>query len=63
MRLDKPTVADVIKLLQTMQQDAPFRISTSDTYWGEDIIHIEKDRNGGVWFWGEMREVKGNLDR
>jgi hypothetical protein len=56
MRLDKPTVSDVIKLLQTMPQDAPFKINTSDTYWTEDIVHIKMDKNGKVWFCGEMRK-------
>jgi NAD(P)H-flavin reductase len=56
MKLEKPTVGEVVKLLQTLPQEAPFRINNSDTYWGQEIIHIKIDRNGRVWFCGEMRK-------
>jgi hypothetical protein len=56
MKLERPTVGDVVKLLQKFPQEAPFRINTADTYWGEEIIHIKIDRNGRVLFCGEMRK-------
>lgn len=55
--LRKPTVAEVMKLLATLPQDAPFRIQDADTYWEISIVHVEIDEAGTVWFSGKYHEM------
>jgi hypothetical protein len=50
------TTADrcqVVALLQTMPQDAPFRVDTAMMQGREDIVHIDQGVLGCVWMSGE----------
>lgn len=55
--LNKPIVADVIRLLETYPQDALFCMVDSDTYWTINIIHHEL-REGKVEFFGCYEEME-----
>jgi hypothetical protein len=52
MPLQKPTVAEVIAILQDMPPDAPLRVETAETPGREDMIHIDLDALGRVWVSG-----------
>lgn len=39
--LDKPTVRDMIKFLNSLDQSLPIRMNDADTGWNISIIHFE----------------------
>lgn len=65
--LDKPTVADLIRVLQSMPANASVAIEDADTGWTMRRIHIglneskygpqANDPPNRVWLWAEYFET------
>ncbi len=57
-KLVKPTVRDVIRYLQTLPIDTPFRIDDADTGWTISTIYFEENKDG-VFLSGKYEEMEG----
>lgn len=56
--LDRPTVAEMMALLQTMPPDMPFRIEDPDTNWTIHQVIAYADK-GRFWLTGEYCGMDG----
>lgn len=56
MKIENPTVAELICLLQTLPQDKPLRIEDADTNWTISIIHVSEDAEA-IWLYGDYSEM------
>lgn len=57
-KLDRPTVADLIRKLSTYPADMPVRLQDADTDWTICIIHFSVEKEKTLFLGGEYCEME-----